>query len=127
MKQSLKNISIIDKGDMYDGTLACKGRLVVNGNVKGCLEGDNVVVSQDGVVQADTRVNNMTLGGTFEGEIRAAQELIILSTGNCSGKVFCKSLVMEAGGILNASVTHIEAEHTHTQRSFKNLLESQKK
>ncbi len=127
MKQSSKNISIIDKGELVDGTLACRGRLVINGTVKGCLEGDNIIISQDGVVQADTKVNNMTLGGTFEGEIRVAQELIILSTGNCSGKIFCKNIVMEAGGMLNASVTHIEAEHTHTRRSFKNLLESPKK
>jgi len=126
VKQSSKNISIIDKGEMVDGTLACRGRLVINGTVKGKLEGDNVVVSQDGIIQADTEVNNMTLGGTFEGEIRVAQELIILSTGNCAGKIVCKNIVMEAGGMLNASVTHIEAEQTHT-RSFKNLLKSPKK
>ncbi len=126
MKQSSKNISIIDKGEMVDGTLACQGRLVINGTVKGNLKGDNIIVSQDGVIQANTEVNNMTLGGAFEGEIRVAQELIILSTGNCSGKVFCKNIVMEAGGMLNASVTHIESEQTHT-RSFKNLLKSPKK
>jgi cytoskeletal protein CcmA (bactofilin family) len=126
VKQSSKNISIIDKGEMVDGTLACQGRLVINGTVKGNLKGDNIIVSQDGVVQANTEVNNMTLGGAFEGEIRVAQELIILSTGNCSGKIFCKNIVMEAGGMLNASVTHIESEQTHT-RSFKNLLKSPKK
>ena len=126
MKQSSKNISIIDKGEMVDGTLACQGRLVINGTVKGNLKGDNIIVSQDGVIQANTEVNNMTLGGAFEGEIRVAQELIILSTGNCSGKIFCKNIVMEAGGMLNASVTHIESEQTHT-RSFKNLLKSPKK
>ncbi len=124
MKQRSKNISIIDKGELVDGTLACKGRLVVNGTVKGNLEGDNIIVSQDGIIKADTKVNNMTLGGTFEGRIRVAQELIILSTGNCSGKIFCKNIVMEAGGMLNASVTHIEEEKT---QSFKKLLESPKK
>ena len=49
---------------------------MVNGTVKGNLEGDNIIVSQDGVIQAETKVNNMTLGGTFEGRIRADQELI---------------------------------------------------
>jgi len=126
VKKSSKNISIIDKGELVDGKLDCKGRLVVNGTVKGSLEGDNVIISQDGIVQADTKVNNLTLGGTLEGEIRVAQELIILSTGNCSGKIFCKNIVMEAGGMLNASVTHIAAEQIHT-RSFKNLLTSPKK
>jgi len=126
MIKNSKNISIIDQGEMLDGTLACKGRLVVNGTIKGNLEGDNIIVSENGVVQAETKVNNMTLGGTFEGEIRVAQELIILSTGNCSGKIFCKNIVMEAGGVLNASVTRIEAEPAHT-KSFKNLLKSPQK
>ena len=36
-----------------------------------------------------------------------SEELIILSTGNCAGKVVCKNLVVEAGGILNAEVTCI--------------------
>jgi len=126
VNKSSKNISIIDQGEMLEGTLSCKGRLVVNGTVKGNLEGDNIIVSQDGVVHANTKVNNMTLGGVFEGEIRVAQELIILSTGNCSGKIFCKNIVMEAGGVLNASVTHIEAEPAQT-KSFKNLLKSPKK
>lgn len=121
MKQNSKNISIIDKGELVDGTLACKGRLVVNGTVKGNLEGDNVIVSQDGVIHAETEVNNMTLGGEFEGRLRVAQELIILSTGDCSGNVFCKSIVMEAGGKLNASVTHIEEERT---QSLKKLLDA---
>ena len=49
----------------------------------------------------------MTIGGTFEGEIRASKELVILSTGNCSGKIICKGFVVEAGGILNAQVTCI--------------------
>ncbi len=126
MNKSSKNISIIDKGELVEGKLACKGRLVINGTVKGNLEGDNVIISQEGIVHADTKVNNMTLGGTHEGEIRVAQELIILSTGNCSGKIFCKNIVMEAGGMLNASVTHIESEQVHS-RSFKNLLTSSKK
>lgn len=121
MKKSSKNISIIDKGELVDGTLACKGRLVVNGTVKGNLEGDNVIVSQDGVIHAETTVNNMTLGGEFQGRIRVAQELIILSTGKCSGNVFCKSIVMEAGGQLNASVTNIDEGRTE---SLKKLLDA---
>ena len=36
-----------------------------------------------------------------------SEELIILSTGNCAGKVVCKNLVVEAGGILNANVACI--------------------
>jgi cytoskeletal protein CcmA (bactofilin family) len=46
----------------------------------------------------------MTIGGTFEGEVEASNELIILPTGKCTGKVVCRDFVVEPGGILNAQV-----------------------
>mmetsp|Transcript_27598 Transcript_27598/g.12846 ORF Transcript_27598/g.12846 Transcript_27598/m.12846 type:complete len:84 (+) Transcript_27598:350-601(+) len=46
----------------------------------------------------------MTIGGSFQGEVIASKELIILSTGVCVGKVECKDFVVENGGVLNAEV-----------------------
>ena len=100
-----KNISIIDEGSIVDGTFSCKGRLVIKGTVKGALLGDIVIIAKEGAVYADIKAASITIGGIFEGEIEGADELIILSTGNCSGKVTCKDLIVEAGGILNAEVT----------------------
>jgi cytoskeletal protein CcmA (bactofilin family) len=56
----------------------------------------------------------MTIGGTFEGEVRALKKLILLSTGKCTGKIVCKELVIETGGILNAHVTCLLGEDTGT-------------
>jgi len=100
-----KNISIIDQGATVEGSFSCKGRLVIKGTVKGTLLGDIVTIAKEGAVYADTKAVSITIGGIFEGEIEGADELIILSTGNCSGKIICKDLAVEAGGILNAEVT----------------------
>ncbi|MBC2694655.1 MAG: polymer-forming cytoskeletal protein [Desulfobacteraceae bacterium] len=100
-----KNISIIDQGAIVDGTFFCKGRLVINGTVKGTLQGDIITIAKEGAIYADTKAVSLTIGGVFEGKVEGADELIILSTGNCSGKIICKDLVVEAGGILNAEVT----------------------
>jgi len=100
-----KNISIIDQGAIIDGTFSCKGRLVIKGTVKGTLLGDIVIIAKEGAVYADIKAASITIGGIFEGEINGADELIILSTGNCSGKIICKDLAVEAGGVLNAEVT----------------------
>jgi cytoskeletal protein CcmA (bactofilin family) len=108
VKSKIKDFSIIDKALTVDGTLTTKGRLVIKGTVKGTLEGDTVVIAKEGAVYADTKVASLTIGGTFEGEIHASKELIILSTGNCSGRVECKDFVVEAGGVLNAQVTCIK-------------------
>lgn len=105
MKSKSKDFSIIDRALSVDGTLDTKGKLIVKGTVRGTLTGDTVIIAREGVVQADARVASMTIGGTFEGQIEATEELVILATGNCSGKVVCRDFVVEAGGILNAEVT----------------------
>ena len=69
------------------------------------LDGETVIVAKEGAAYSDAKVNSMTIGGKFDGKLRALNELIILSTGNFSGKVVCKDLVVEAGGILNAEVS----------------------
>lgn len=105
MKSDAKKFSIIDEGFTVDGTVTGKGRLVIKGVVKGAVTGDNVVIAEEGVVQADAKANEVTIGGSFEGQVEAQNALIILSTGKCSGQVTCRDLVVEAGGMLNADVT----------------------
>ena len=112
MKNISEDFSIIDKELTIDGTVSTTGRLIVKGILKGTVIGKNVVIAEEGSVYANAKVASMTIGGTFEGEIRALKELILLSTGKCTGKVVCKDLVIETGGILNAQVTCLSGEDT---------------
>ena len=105
-----KDFSVIDKELTVDGTIHTRGRLIVKGVVKGTVTGDSIVIAEEGSVYADVKVASMTIGGTFEGELRALKELVILATGKCSGKVVCKDLVVETGAILNAQVTSLSAK-----------------
>jgi cytoskeletal protein CcmA (bactofilin family) len=105
VKQQTENISIIDSGLVIDGSICCKGKLIIKGTVKGNLEGENVVIAEEGSLLADAEAESVTIGGSFEGSIRASKELIVLTSGYCSGRVVCRDLVVEAGGILNAEVT----------------------
>ena len=113
-----KDFSIIDKELTVDGTVSTKGRLIIKGIVKGTLIGETVIIAEEGAVYADTKVKSMTIGGTFEGEVRASNELILLSTGNCSGKIVCKDFVVETGGILNAQVTCITAQESISKKDL---------
>jgi len=123
MKNKSKDFSIIDKELTVDGTISSKGKLVIKGVVKGTLIGETVIIAEEGKVFAETKASSMTIGGTFEGEIRASKELIILSTGNCSGKVVCKDFVVEAGGVLNAQVNCIAPKDS---KSLQELLAVEK-
>ena len=105
MKDNGNKFSIIDHGMTVDGSVAGKGNLVVKGAVKGTLEGESIVISEEGHVSADTRARTMTIGGLFEGRVETSGQLIILATGKCSGEIVCGDLVVEAGGRLDARVT----------------------
>jgi cytoskeletal protein CcmA (bactofilin family) len=104
--------SVIDNDMDIEGSLSCNGRLVVRGSIKGSIEAESVVISDTGAIIADMKVANMVVGGKFEGDIVAAEEVTILSTGTCNGKVECKNLVIEAGGILNAEVNSTSVRET---------------
>lgn len=122
MKNISKDFSIIDKELTIDGTVSTRGRLIVKGVVKGTIIGENVVIAEEGSVFADTKVASITIGGTFEGEIKASKELILLSTGKCSGKVVCKDLVIENGGILNAEVTCLSTKRGDSEIQNKETM-----
>ena len=100
-----KNLSIIDRDLVVDGNISSTGRLVIKGTVKGEIKGEIVVIAEEGAVYCDAKVEGITIGGTFEGEIEASEELVVLATGYCAGKVVCKDLIVESGGVLNADVT----------------------
>lgn len=116
-----KNLSIIDRDIVVDGTISSKGQLVIKGTVKGTIHGETVVIAEEGAVYCDLKVTGITIGGTFEGELEASEELVILSTGYCAGRVVCKDLIVESGGVLNAEVT------CKTARKPKNAADIQKK
>lgn len=105
-KKDSKNLSIIDKELKIEGSISSSGKLIIKGQVTGTIEGDVVIIAEDGQVNSSsTKVSSITIGGNFKGEVTASKELIILSTGTCAGKVECKDLIVENGGILNAEVT----------------------
>lgn len=118
VKNESKDFSIIDKELTIDGTVSTNGRLIIKGVVKGTLVGKDVVIAEEGAVYADAEVASITIGGIFEGQVRASKELIILSTGTCKGKIVCKDFSVEAGGILNAHVTCVEAGESVSEKAL---------
>lgn len=108
MKHKVKDFSIINKELTVDGTVSTRGKLIIKGIAKGTITGEDVVIAEEGSVYANTKVVSMTIGGTFEGEINASKELIILSTGKCTGQIVCKDLTVEPGAVLNAQITYLD-------------------
>ncbi len=122
--KSKVNLSIIDKDFKIDGSLTSRGKLIIKGSLKGTIDGEIVVIANEGKVDADAKVSSMTIGGSFRGEISATKELIILSTGRCEGKVKCKDLIVENGGILNAEVVSMKSDKYAPENGKNTFLKS---
>jgi cytoskeletal protein CcmA (bactofilin family) len=99
-----KKNSIVEKGLTIDGEVSFTGQLTVMGTVKGSLVGEHIVIAEEGVVVAETKATFITIAGTFRGRLTVAGQLLVLSTGNCSGIIECQDLQMEAGGVLNGNI-----------------------
>ncbi len=98
------NISIFDNELRLKGVFSFKGKLIIKGSFEGTIAGENLIIAEEGVVLAEINAENVTIGGQLEGYITALNEVVILSTGICSGKISCKSLVVETGGLLNGDI-----------------------
>ena len=98
-----QNLSIIDRELKIEGSISSKGKLIIKGQIIGTIKGDAVIIAENGSVESSaTEVTSITIGGKFQGELKASEELIILASGRCTGKVEYKDLTVENGGILNA-------------------------
>ncbi|MFZ5573467.1 MAG: bactofilin family protein [Thermodesulfobacteriota bacterium] len=112
MKKRSKNLSIIDNELEVTGTIVSTGSLVVRGCVRGNVKGEDIIIADEGSIYGDVEAATLTVGGIFEGEVLATESLVILSTGRFTGAATCRDLVMESGGLLNATVQSFTMDET---------------
>ncbi len=100
-------LSIINKDLNIEGILQFKGKMIVEGALQGALQGEQALTVKGSRVCADVKVDEITIGGSFEGNIVAYKRLKISCTGNVTGTLFCNTFIIEAGGILNGEVKQL--------------------
>ncbi|MFH1077331.1 MAG: polymer-forming cytoskeletal protein [Pseudomonadota bacterium] len=110
MEKNKKQTLFIDRDSRINGHVKFNGRMIVSGFVQGEIAGDYLILAKDGHVSADVKVDEVLIAGTFQGTITAQNRLRISGTGNASGTLFCDTLIIEQGGILNGNVKRINQD-----------------
>lgn len=117
----LKELSIIEKDLFVEGNVTSKGRMIIRGVVKGFLHAEEAVIANGGALYGEVEATKLTVAGLFEGEMKKVEELLVLSTGKCIGKIVCDNLTVERGGTLNADIScltdDINGSETNYQKS----------
>ena len=109
MADRSKDLSIIDKDLKIEGTIHAKGKLVIGGEVEGTLVGEKIITVEGSRVLGGAKVQEIVIGGEFEGDITAYRSLRILPTGNLLGNVVYNDLTLEPGGRLNGNARPLES------------------
>jgi cytoskeletal protein CcmA (bactofilin family) len=96
--------TVISKGVKIEGKLSCSGNIRVDGNVKGDIISQGmVVVGENGQVNGQINADSISIGGNVTGTVRAKEKLSLDSKGNLKGDIIAKTLFVEVGAIFNGT------------------------
>jgi cytoskeletal protein CcmA (bactofilin family) len=93
-------VTIVGQGAKLEGTVVSAGSLRIDGQVKGQVNADgDVMLSPQGIVEADIRAQNVSIAGRFKGSIVVKGRAEIMRGGRVDGNVTSKTLVVEEGAV----------------------------
>lgn len=101
--------SIIDKSMSVTGEITFKGKARIDGEIKGNIDGEHLVLSETGKVNGDITVSSFNCYGKLEGNVTAK---ILTARKNCSiiGKLTAGSLTVEPGATIDGEIKAATAE-----------------
>jgi cytoskeletal protein CcmA (bactofilin family) len=100
MGRSEKEITFLGKDTEFQGKLGFEGTLRIDGYFRGEIQSQgNLVVGEEGYVEADIRVSYLVISGEVHGNILADQRVDLRAPGKVFGNIQAPAIVMDAGVI----------------------------
>ena len=88
----------LGQGNRQEGTLTFKGQARLDGEFKGVIQGDGLVlVGPSARVEAEITATNIIISGRVAGNLEASQRVELKKPGNLTGDVTAPLVVMEEG------------------------------
>jgi cytoskeletal protein CcmA (bactofilin family) len=90
--------TVIDAGASFEGLLTFRGAARVDGILTGRVVADGcLVIGPRGKVTATVEVDELVVGGEFEGEALARTRVELLATGRAAGRLRAPSFALAEG------------------------------
>lgn len=109
-KRTTKIDSLIGQNTEIHGDVIFTGGLVVDGKVKGNViageKGSVLTVSDEGMIEGEVKVPNVSLNGTVVGDVHANERIELLARARVSGNVFYNLIEMAIGAEVNGKLVH---------------------
>ncbi len=85
-----------------EGKMTLKGMARVDGKFDGeILSGDELVIGESAIVNAEIKVGTLTISGQLNGNVSTTLKVEIHSSGRLCGNIVTPALVIEEGGIFD--------------------------
>jgi cytoskeletal protein CcmA (bactofilin family) len=103
--------SIIAPQSVVEGTISGSCEIVVNGLVKGSIDGSGIVtVTEKGRVEAATHGRIVTVGGTVNGDISADEKIELESSARVDGNITAPRILIKDGASFMGQVNMKEPD-----------------
>jgi cytoskeletal protein CcmA (bactofilin family) len=111
-KRTAKISTVVGQQTMITGDVVFSGGLHLDGRIKGNVTGEggasSLVVSHEGVIEGDVRVETLILDGTVVGDVYASKHAELATRARVSGTVYYHLLEMAMGAEVNGKLVHSE-------------------
>jgi len=98
-----KLAGLIDMESEFKGDLVFKGSFRIEGNFKGTIMSDNLlVIGERGRVEADVKVGHLIINGEIHGTLQATDRVEVHNKGRVYGTIITPRLIVEEGAYLEA-------------------------
>jgi cytoskeletal protein CcmA (bactofilin family) len=115
-------VTVVGQGARLEGTVVSAGSLRVDGRVTGRIDADgDVVLSSTSQVEADIHAQNVTLAGTFKGNVVVKGTAELARGGRVEGNITSTSLVIAEGAhfsgqsIMEARQRPVDGDGSHSR------------
>jgi cytoskeletal protein CcmA (bactofilin family) len=97
--------AFIDQGSDFEGKLSFRDTVRIDGRFQGEITSENtLIVGESGEIDAKIQSQIVAISGSVDGDIVAAEKIILHKTARVNGNVQTPSLVMEEGAVLNGVI-----------------------
>jgi len=100
MKKKNEVIAFLGKGTTFEGKMSFHGTTRIDGHFKGEISADgNLIISNQGLVEADVHASSIMISGEVHGNITADQRVDIHAPAKVFGDIQAPSVVIDEGVI----------------------------
>jgi len=111
MKKKDRMITFLGKNTELEGKLTFEGTIRIDGYFKGEISADgNLIVGEEGVIEADIHVSYIRISGEIHGNIYAHQRVDIHAPGKVFGNIHAPTVVIDEGVIFEGMTRMYQAK-----------------